>query len=332
MLILKQPAGGNELTAAHIGVTLGGMRNRFLLTCVIVAILTGCFAIRSAEALDLFAFDLDSLCYMSTLVAEGEVAKAPDVSPEKSSPTDTIDFRIDTVYSGEVKAGTVITIAGTWLYSGPRGRFKVGDKLFVFLERNGPRGMQDASDDCLVPVSSGFKMVIDGKVCSFSQDSNPGDYEAMTPEWQPEASFPTVAEFRKSLDASLRLAAKLRKEWSKPAVATETPRLLELLKQRGDVPCHADRQLDWVGRTAALRLVSLFDPPSICSGIDADPNQAGLLANGFNTPDGREFLLKAVADRTTPLPLRARLACDLAGTYAYSDRMTNGAARRPDRC
>ena len=267
-------------------------------------------AVGPARGMNLYSYDLDSLLYMASDVVEGELTRS-----YRLVSLDVVDIKVTQPHIGSFREGQTIIVAATGFFCKPvagdvnAAPLAPGDKLFLFLTRARSAFAFEVPDghQVFMPVPSGLKLVADGNACGFSQHDNPGPYVADTPASSPQRSFQTVPELRESIKAGAVRVAAWRKQFAAAPDAKDTPWLLALLKERSVTP-EGWAQRDAIAETASARLADLHDPESLYAGLWASPGQAYTLFRGFGTPDGREFLLKRIADASEPRDRRLVLA------------------------
>ena len=235
------------------------------------------------------------------------------------------------VYAGSLKVGQTIRVFGSGDYSlRPGDGFNSSDVLFLFLKHDQsplPFGVP-ADPMAFVPLPSGIKIVVHGKVCGFSQLSNPGLYSLITPDYSFGRPFPRVGEFRAALQADIVRASEWHAKLDGPARPDDIPGLLKLLKQR--LPSSGfGGDTDVIAGRAAAQLVALRDFPSLEQAILIDNRWASVFGSGFSSPEGREVLLRRMADPSLTHAHRLSLAYAIgAAGCAYQSR-TRVAATQP---
>lgn len=255
-----------------------------------------------AVAMILPSYDVDSLVYMSTYVVAGKVT---DVADERAS---SIEVKVESSYVGDIKPGKRITVAATDFFrTGDFGRshLQVGDQLFLFLVVAKKQFLFDPPTGAYMPVPSGIKLIIDGKVRGFFQYNNPGPYWLETWGTRNDKVLPTSKSYPKTIAQAKRRVDKWRAKFAKTAKPSDTIWLLQLLREREATSLA--RCYDAIAEAAADRLANLHDPAAACEALTMQrPLRA--IYRAFGTPEGREFLIRSVADPKLPKSTRARLA------------------------
>jgi hypothetical protein len=268
----------------------------------ILSVLVGSLMVAGqVRAETLHPYDLDSLVYLSTEVAEVEIARS-----YKAHDLDLMDVKVTLVHKGGFKKGQTVVVSDAG-YGKPKNpgrdsqRLAVGDRLVIFV-KGLPRSESSVPEDVVIyaPLNGGMRLVQGDEVISFSQLDSFGGYEPA-----PTKTKLTVASFREKVKSSLRDTD----EWARLVDAKEdkldVPRLLKLL---GDRSKQTHRGRDYFTERICLRFANTHD---IFLLSDALPlakgnNDAWILQHGFGTPQGRDYLLAKVMDEKEPMPARLR--------------------------
>jgi len=295
------------------------------------AILLFCFlfccllATRCCRAFHLPSYDLDSLAFLATDIVEGRI--------------ESNGFHVTAVHRGALKIGETIKLPSFDNYvKGSANPFKpggnfgggsplaVGDRLVLFLTRDSDdEPGQSSATGPLSLVSSGIKLIKRGCVYDSIQWANPGPYVVDTTRYWYPTGLTTLFDFRQSLAVSMakanELHSRFRQNQSKPDVTW----LLKLLKQRAEAAPPMD---DVIASEAAKRLAASGDLPAIESaiidgGVDEISGRARLLGDGFESPDGVDFLLRELSNKGLPYSKRLLLI------PALRDCNVNAVTRNP---
>ena len=179
---------------------MGNQRATILAATSIFVILT--FG-QSLHAAQMFAFDLESLAYMSTAVIEGDVVSARNVNW-----VDVLTVKISRTYAGDMRAGDECMV-GLSAFAKRKGdfeyeKFGAGDHLILFIE---PVTQEQWKKDGIPyrPAGSGVKLTAGGKVTGMLQRRNPGPSENSEDEGDAKA-------FRGKVTAAVKWAGQFRKE------------------------------------------------------------------------------------------------------------------------
>ena len=194
-------------------------RWRFLILLIFAAIAAGPTA--TACAKNMYAFDLDSLAYLSTSVIEGDVVGVKTVNW-----VDVLNVKVTRTYSGGVKAGQECVV-GLSAYAKKKGdcetaTFAPGDHLILFIQ---PVTQDPWRRDGIPywPAPSGVKLIADGRVTGMLQESNPGAYLTVVDDGDAKA-------FRKKVESAVKWAAEFLEKFT--AHQRDAAWLLVKLKER----------------------------------------------------------------------------------------------------
>jgi hypothetical protein len=250
------------------------------------------------------SYDLDSLVFMATAIVRGTITGAAE---------DMIDVDISAVFAGGIPNHTQITVAATSLFSVGEKGFLKGDELYLFLVDAHKAFAFDPPDTVKMPLPAGLKMIVKGRVCNFTQHDSPGPYLLDTPERNPGVQLPQPGEFEESIKRSLQKVLEIRRTMvDVPPTVDLIPRFVLLLKSR---PAFAFNTEDAIAEFVADRIANLHQPEAIYDALSlpsAGPAESFALFRGFTTPPGRDFVLKKIADPTSPRSMRLALAYGLS--------------------
>lgn len=241
-----------------------------------------------AETLPL-PYDLDSLIYLSTDVAEVEITRS-----YSADDLDLIDVKVTLVHKGGYKKGQTVVVADG-AYGRPknaalaRQRLAVGDRLVIF--------------DGKEPLDGGMRFVQGGHVFTFSQRIGGGNLLADVPFEPVKTKLLTVESFREKVKSSLRDT----EEWARLVDAKQDkldgPLLLKLLGDRSKLT-YSGR--DYFMERICIRFANTHDIILLSQALPLAKQQVSTLQRGFGTPKGRDYLLAKVMDEKEPMPARLR--------------------------
>jgi hypothetical protein len=270
----------------------------------------------SAVGMILYNYDLDSLVYMSPQIVEGRLG-----SEHRRYNLTIREFKVSQAYKGSLKIGDSIEILETMSLdsfckpigeSFKRGKLQDGDQLFLFLGRASSGGYFMPFDirtnaEFFITAPSGVRLVIDGKVVDFFQETNPGPYVARTRQAATNAMILTAAEFRQQIKESLARVDEWRPLLEKEATKQDIPELLTLLRERKRLEFG---EQDEIAETICNRLVKLREPAALLEAVRIRDSfhEAFILGTGLGTPAGRALLLRKIADAGEPLRDRIQWA------------------------
>lgn len=298
---------------------------------VLLCSLLALFAATSARAMNLDAYDLDSLVYMSS-----DIVEATLVREYKEQDLDLREIKVTAVHKGAFTPGQSVAVAALDFYKTPDIKMNLnteplqnGDTCIFFLVRAKAQMLWNIPDDAVIywTVPSGLKLVIDNKIASFFQMSNPGPYVAQLPEVYPAVKFPTTEEYRAQIHDSMKKIDALSTLLTQPATPADAPKLMELLRER--TQAQNRWQHDALAEAACTQLAKLHDPAILLEAISLNlpsPCESNL-AIGLGTPAGRDALLARIGDNTKPLEERVLDARMLmyTGAIYHSEISENGA-------
>ena len=286
------------------------MRYRSSRLALVLAILALPMTLQPAGAKNLYVYDLDSLAFMSPEIVEAEVVKRYEANK-----IDLIDVKVTAVHKGAFKVGQTLAVGDTDIYRKDDlhsvEHFAVGDKLILFLYRARASTFFPIPEDAEIymPAPSGVRLVDGDNVLGFSQWMNPGPYNLDRPG--PKNKPPTPKVFRQKVSESVRYADKLKGELDKKTGEKDAAWFLELLEKRSKVEI-LDRfsGRDYLSEIACANLANGHDPEVLGKALPLAKAYHGrhMLACGFGTPKGRDFLLKQVSDEKLPMERRIQFA------------------------
>lgn len=296
-------------------------RSFAVLTLFVLSLLA---AERPARTMDMYAYDLDSLVYLSSDVVEAEPISVPG---EKSA--DITNVKVTHVYLGHFHVGDTVKVTAMGFFRieqpsrnmvvlGEGGRrIGLGDHLTLFLAKAHSVFLYDVpqDEDIYWPAPSGIKILDEGRIKGFEQYSNPGPYEK---EYTTPASLerlPTPEQFHQQLAASIRLVEPLRPLLTKHSTTVDEPALLQVLRQRAQTVFPPQSRLrDALSDAACDQIVSLHNLDALADALAIKFSRS--LMPPLQNPSGRNFLLRTIGDRRQP-PNR-RLGCAKAVYWAFA--------------
>jgi hypothetical protein len=259
--------------------------------------------------------DLDSLVYLADHIVEGEVVRDYEVQVQWKH---LIEVKVTATYAGGLKAGQIVLV-DVGSYTVPPSDFEnaheivAGEMLFLFLKRVADLPRKLKEKQVFAPAGSGMTFVVNDKIWDYYRLWHPGidSGEGKLIE--------TADDLRQSIKQSIPKVAAWRLEFKAPARKKDIPRLLELLEARSHV-----RGRDWDGddiiaQIVSVRLATLHDSPSLAKAMSINAGNPDVLAKGFGTPEGREFLLTSICDQKLPLERRREFVVALQGAGGIYD-------------
>ena len=251
-----------------------------------------------ARAENLYSYDLDSLNYMSSEVVEADI-----IGDKPNKGFEVTRARATQSYKGRFNKGQTIELTALSFYGKTgkemfnTGKLAAGDHLFLWLVKARETLFYEVpkNAEIYLPVSSGVKLLENGKVLDFVQFNNPGPYQTVTADRFSSGGLPTVAAFRASLVQSLQRARALKAKFEAPAVAADVPWLRELLRPSPRQGIFGRNQ---IAEDAATRLAKVAAPPVLADALlqARDYQVNSILASGLDTKAGRALLLHRIAD------------------------------------
>ena len=171
---------------------------------------------------------------------------------------DKLTLKITRVYAGDLKKGDEV-IVGLAAYRKATadpfatGRFGKGDHLILFIA---PVTQKQWKDDGIPywPVSSGLKLVADGKVTGIEQESNPGAYVNTIDEGK-------IDEYRKKIESAVKWSGDFRKTLKEKK--SDAGWLLEQLKARPVIKKESWGVRDWIAIKLCEAIVTTGDKETI---------------------------------------------------------------------
>ena len=295
---------------------LSGNISRRLMAAVLFLLL---LSVGPVAAMDLYTYDLDSLAYQSTEIVEADLG-----GPGKADGYPVTTATVTAVYKGHFRPGQQISLTALDFFrkANPDARFGYwydtkpllsDDRVFLFLVRATKQFLYDipATAEVYWPVFGGVKLVVHGRALGFQQYNNPGPYVSDLPG----TKEPTVAAFKASLSQSLKTAQRFAPVLDPEPDKKNVPALMQVLRERTHEQPNF-RQRDAIAEAACARLAALQDPKILdqATQIATGWPEMQNLDNGFATPQGRQYLLGKIADKSLPLTRRRQLAGILYAT------------------
>jgi hypothetical protein len=264
-----------------------------------IAVVSSLFVSATAQGMDLFSYDLDSLVYMGPQIIEGRLGVA-----FVTNNFTAWEFKISAVYSGDFKVGQSVDITALGFFCvskyGPFGNdpLKEGDQLFLFLARAVGDGLfyripQNA--EIYWPAPSGVRLVEGEKALEFNQYNNPGPYLAILKGAATNPAIPTIAEFRQQIRGSIPRVDSWRPVLEQKPASNNVPALLQILRQRQSGNTSGRWGRDFLSEKVCQTLANLHDADALLEAAQISGYRRDLSA-GFGTPAGRDFLRRQIAD------------------------------------
>lgn len=282
---------------------------------------------KTVEA-NLVCYDLDSLVYLSEEIVESRIARS-----YSSNGWDVTEVKVARVYRGTIARGGTIRVQGLCGYKKPKPErldrnpvaLQDGDRLILFLAnaRSTLPAKMSEGKDIYQPVRSGVKMVFDGRVVGFSQLSNPGPTVLETDSCVVGAC-PTPEAFGQQLSETIVKTKKFAARLDAAVASKDSAWFMETLRERARLRCLQPNRYyrDHIAELACSGLADLHDPNLLEKALPFD--QWGIIAVGFGTPAGRDYILAALQDPKQPRERKLRLARVVQyADYVYRSRLEN---------
>ena len=271
------------------------------LACLALAAAALLIGPSAAHAFLAISPDLDTLVNRSTAIVEGEVVEVQGT---------TLHVRISHVYRGSLQEKDITTFdaashqkSDDFTVSKRSAAFDIGDQLICFL---GPERILPPPYGSEKLRLYGLRLISNGKVADFSQPMSSGPLVAqLGPAYAKDQ--PTLAEFRKTLEADLQQDDATLTAIQKAATEKNSRKLLAILSDRPSSGRGMAPGEDRLSRAAIDALIALHDYPVLAAALLLKTPRTDLLQAGFYTPAGREFLLQTIAD--PKIDPAQRLAC-----------------------
>ena len=279
---------------------------------------------RAMSAMTLDRYDLDSELYLAQQVAECTLVGSHE---EKGFRVD--DVTVTRVCKGELKEKTQVMVAALDYFvvaeEGDRNHRKLrnGEQVILFLDRAKEGFAFPVPKDAVIyiPVPGGVRMVSGGKVYQFAQWDNPGPYVASL---MPGKETATLETYRQIIAARMKVVEDFRAEFAVKKGDAEW--VLEQLAARLK-PKPVDE--DMIAFALTMAIAETKDPALLERALLLGHHgfQAHFrITQGFATPQGREYILKAVGDARLPMERRLLLARVLPEMWAWYDLDKEGKA------
>jgi hypothetical protein len=270
--------------------------------------------------------------YLSSEIVEGEFVRA-----YTKDRLGLVEIKVSAVHAGKFKQGDTLSVVALHFYRKAESNgwktdaLEPGDQMMLFLARAKSVFLYDIPEDAEVywTAPSGLRLVHAGKAVGFSQWNNPGPYVALTGGAQTNTSVPTLTALREQIKQSIAFVKRWRPvlDGAGPSPAAA---LLELLRSRNQPAGFNAR--DHIAELASVRLANTHDPAVLVDALATHrgPFARSILARGFGTGLGREFLLEQIANAARPMTQRVEYAYMLveAGPFFSSTNMAIAAESR----
>ena len=301
----------------------------------------------SAGAASLDHFNLDSLVLMSQEIVEGKIGESYNVAGFPVA-----EIKVESVYKGKLRKGDSARTFGLYIYTKPKPNdpqqrmipLDKGDHVFLFLTRDNshlPESIRKEKE-CYRVIGSGAKLVLDGKISGFHQGSNPGPYvlDSNAPMagklWNKRVSRAAesgrheppkqqaVEEFRQQLPGTIAKMNDFAAKLDAAKTSNDGKWFLQTIQER--MTLTRSTTLSWdrdrPAELAAAGLANLHVPIYLELALEYD--SWGIIARGFGTPAGRDYLLVGIQDTKRSQESRLRLARAVEhADYVYRSRLEN---------
>ncbi len=271
-------------------------------------------AAHPASAANLYTYDLDSLCHLASDIVEAKVVKSPADERIRS-----IDFRVTRVHKGDLRADEVVHVfyASFYCKSKENGLFDeqplaTGDSVFLFLRRTSTRETEDYPPDVrsevfYKAVGGGMRLLQNDRIFAFYQYNNPGSYLTEYLKDGDASKLPTVEGFREMLAKSVQHTEELNR-----FVEADQPDVSQLLKIMDDRKLEGWNfsRIDYFSARICDRLADAHDFGALDAAFAISKHSMDwhVIASGFHTPAGREYIFGKVADDNLSMETRLRYA------------------------
>lgn len=273
---------------------------------------------RVLHAMTLRTYDLDSELYMAPDVVEVTL-----VGSHTEKGLAVSDVLITRVHQGQLKEKSQVMVAALDFFVVAKEgelnhrELRNGDQLIVFLDRAKEGFAFPVPKDAVIyiPVPGGVRIVHDGKVFRFAQRDNPGPYVVSLKAGKEMAA--TLETYRQIMAARIKVVDAFRAEFAAKKGDAEWV-LGQLAGQLKPEPVGENM----IAFDLTMAIAETKDPGllerALVLGHHGD--QAHFrITQGFATPRGREYILKAVGDERSPMERRLLLARVLPEMWAWYD-------------
>ncbi|MHB9133570.1 MAG: hypothetical protein ACYDBB_21105 [Armatimonadota bacterium] len=272
------------------------------------------FVNECAHAIDMWTYNLDSLIYMSSDVVEATLIRSFQEEERKLA-----EVKVTAVHKGSFTIGQSVIAADLNSYAkwdatthANTAPLENGDALILFLQKTGSSSLPPANVRIYFPVPS-VKLVQENKVISFRQHTDIAPFKADSDSQQ--NPFPTLENYRTQIQAGIARTDKLATQWKDPS-AVDVPGLLGLLRENEQVATSRNQRRaifkpdeDFIPGVACQLLANLHNLNILNEMLSLKlPDYRYILAHGFATPAGRNFLLKMIGNEQEPLEKRLQYA------------------------
>jgi hypothetical protein len=283
----------------------------FAATIVLTLLTQSFFGTARAERMSVY--DLDSLVYLATEVAEVEITRT-----YQQHDLALVDVKITDVHKGDFKKGQTVIVAGTDLYRKPEPkndpnpqRLAVGDRLVIFAKRIEPSEFLKIPDDAVIysPLTGGVRLVQKDNVFGFGQLDSRGPFVANVPAEPAKTNPMTLARLREQVRQSIKDTEAWARLVNAKQEKLDVPRLLKLLSARSG----RTEGKDYFGERICMRFAASLDPELLSQALPLAKRytEISILQRGFGSTKGRDYLLAKVTDAKAPMEDRLRFASAL---------------------
>ncbi|HEY3331054.1 MAG TPA: hypothetical protein VGK19_13585 [Capsulimonadaceae bacterium] len=261
-----------------------------------------------------YAYDLDSLCYMSTDVVQVRLEDA--IMDDGVS---VIGARVIHCYKGPMKTGQHIGVVALDFFAGIKANQP--QPVLLFLVHASKRFLYNSANmpKYYWPVWSGVKLIDGNQVINYEQFCNPGPYEPVRPgrdkTWLP----PTVADFNVSLQKSLKIARDVRPLLTKKPQVADAPALQSLIKSRPHTRVMGLFGRDQLAEAAWSQIIGIgnFKLTAQTLATTQSSPYGSIATSAFAGESGLDFLIADIGNVKTPMAERLALSSWLEYTSKF---------------
>ncbi len=181
----------------------------------------------------------------------------------------------------------------------------LGPALEHFVSAHSPP-LFSVPRDAMVPVPSGVKVVVAGRVRGFFFNYEGYKYYSARPTSYWEHPWPTVHAFARMLEQSLQRVSTVRADFKSAPRAKVAPRLLALLRSREALQLWNGGYADSIGRAAIRNIARSHNPQAIVGALSSHylwndvGGHVGAFFSELATPTGRNLCLSVLGNPKAP--------------------------------
>jgi hypothetical protein len=278
-------------------------------------------------------YDLDSLVYLSEEILVGRIGNT-----DRAKGFDLTELKVDSVYMGVRKKGDTVKITGLYAFRKPATTLpdlnsiplEKGTQLIVFLDDVTPKSIRpepgSRGDTEYQLVGCGVRAVVNGKVLRFYQRGNPGPYVVESDAGNIKRS-PSLEDFARQISETVPRMKDFAAKLDKATASGDAQWFVRTLRERAELARSQGTRshyTDHLSDLAAMGLADLHTPELLEQALKYGTWQTRILAGGFGTPAGRDYLLGVIKDAKQPQERRLRLAGVIGDAYfVYGSRLKN---------